>query len=160
MVARTWSRACYSGSATPAETAMPASLARRPPVLAALLLLTVAAGIMGTRLGATSPLPAPDAVTVVNTPDVRLTSVSDGVLRDLRRAAFTPSFVRAKKRYAFTWNPGEAAQTYVVVAVQDDGWIGVVTSTSPQPELVIVSDPREILWINVTRAFSIQEVIP
>jgi hypothetical protein len=99
-----------------------------------------------------------DDVRVVNTPDVRVTSLSDDVAKALRSPRLTPSFLRAKKRYSFIWNPGEPPQTFVVVDVKDDGWVGIVVSDSPQPEFVTVADPRDVRWINVTRAFSIQEV--
>ena len=135
---------------------MRASLLRLPSILTALgLFLLVAFAVTTARPAASA---AADPVEVVNTPNVRLTGVSGDVVRSLRQV--TPSFMRAKKRYAFIWNPGEAPQTYVVITVNDDGWVGVVTSNAPQPELVTVLDPRELLWLNVTRAFSIQEVIP
>src|SRR5262245_13383689 len=70
---------------------------------------------------------------------VHIGSIADDVLRDPRRPQLTPSFVRAKKRYAFVWNLGEPPHVYVVVAVKDDGWVGIVTSDSPQPEFVTVN---------------------
>jgi hypothetical protein len=138
------------------EPPMLASLACRPYSVALLLFaILFALPESASRVSAASD---EGEVRVINTPNVRLTAVDDGVLRDLRRARLTPSFLQPKKRYAFVWNPGEAAQTFVVVAVSDDGWVGVVVSDSPQPEFVTVVDPRDIRWINVTRAFSIQEV--
>jgi hypothetical protein len=136
---------------------MVASLARPSIVAASLFVLLVYAAV--ARVRATPAHASVEEVSVVNSPEVRVASFSESALRELRRP-LTPTFLKTKKRYAFTFNPGEPSVSYVVVARQDDGWIGVVTSTAPQPELVIVSDPREILWIDVTRAFSIQEVIP
>lgn len=134
------------------------SLARRPHVLVLAGSLLFIVPLTASRV-IDSPADERE-VRVINTPDVRLTEINPSVLQDLRRAQRTPSFLRSKKRYAIAWNRGEAPQSYVVVAVGDDGWIGTIVSDTVQPELVVVIDPREILWINVTHAFSIQEVIP
>lgn len=122
-------------------------------IVLASILLTIAIAVSASRVVRAAE---EGNVVVTNTPNVRVTEISDRALRDLRRA--TPSFLRAHKRYAFIWNPGEPAHVFVIVEVKDDGWVGVVVSDSPQPEFVTVADPRDILWVNVTRAFSIQEV--
>ena len=70
----------------------------------------------------------------------------------------TPAFLVVGKRYAFTWSGGGPAQTFMVKAKRDDGWILVeVADETIKPELYIPGEfPTR--WLHVGLAISIQEM--
>lgn len=70
----------------------------------------------------------------------------------------TPLFLVVGKRYAFTWSGGGPAQTFLVKARRDDGWILVeVADETIKPENYIPGEfPTR--WLHVGLAISIQEM--
>jgi hypothetical protein len=72
----------------------------------------------------------------------------------------TPSFVRAGKRYAFTWSGGGPAQTYTVKSVRSDGWVLVDVAEETINPVFLVPGEFPTRWLNAALAISIQEMRP